>query len=268
MEKNISLSFERLWKHYITLCPSAVKIHDLLQSKGKLVNDHIAFRTFDDPRVNISVLAAHFEELGYATKGNYHFEDKKLNAVHLEHPEPLAPKVFISELISSAFSADLQTKLKQIVDEIPAKWHGNQDILFEGRLWSLPAYETYEFLRKESEYAAWLYVYGFCANHFTVYVNYLDAFKGLQELNDYLIAKGFTMNTSGGIIKGTPEVYLEQSSTMADRISVDFQEESHEIPGCYYEFAYRYKKGDAIFNGFVTQSADKIFESTDKKGQQ
>lgn len=265
MEKNISQTFDRLWKHYISLCPSALKIHDLLQSKGKLVNDHIAFRTFDDPRVNTSVLASHFEELGYSVKGNYHFEDKKLNAIHLEHWEPLAPKVFISELISTEFSGSLQTILKKVVDEIPDKWQGNKDIIFEGRLWGLPSYEIYEKLRKESEYAAWLYAYGFCANHFTVYVNYLDSFQGLADLNQFLMDHGFKMNTSGGIIKGDRSVYLEQSSILADKVIVDFEEGSYRIPGCYYEFAYRYQKGDSLFNGFVTQSADKIFESTDKK---
>jgi hypothetical protein len=265
MEKNYSQTFDRLWKHYVTLCPSALKIQQLLKSKGKLVNDHIAFRTLDDPRVNSRLLASHFEEFGFAVKGKYHFEEKKLHAIHMEHPDPLAPKVFISELISSAFSGNLQSVLKKVVDEIPQKWQGNKDIIFQGRLWSLPSYEIYENLRKESEYAAWLYVYGYCANHFTIYVNYLDAFHNLADLNKFLMDQGFSMNTSGGLIKGDPSVYLEQSSTLADKITLEFQEGSYEIPGCYYEFAYRYQKGDSIFNGFVTQSADRIFESTHKR---
>jgi len=38
----------------------------------------------------------------------------------------------------------------------------------------------------------------------------------------------------------------------------------HEIPTCYYEFARRYRDREgALFQGFVTASADKIFESTD-----
>ena len=155
-----------------------------------------------------------------------------------------------------------------IVEKMPEKWYGHKDLIFQGRLWDTPSYEIYEQLRAESEYAAWFYVYGFCANHFTVYVNYLETFKGLADLNDFLISKGFSMNSSGGIIKGSPSVFLEQSSILADSLKVSFKEEVYEIPGCYYEFAYRYKQGDRIFNGFVTQSADKIFESTDKKNKE
>src|SRR5690554_1172072 len=268
MKTDKNKTFERLWGHYITLCPSATKIHDLLQSKGDLINDHIAFRTLDDERINSHVLAAHFEEMGYSKKGDYHFDEKKLDAIHLEHPDPLVPKVFISELLSSEFSKELQSVLKAMVEEIPGKWYGNKDLIFQGRLWDVPSYTVYEQLRAESEYAAWFYVYGFCANHFTVYVNYLKAFEGLADLNDFLVSKGFSMNSSGGIIKGNPAVFLEQSSILADSIKVDFKEGTYTIPGCYYEFAYRYKQGDKVFNGFVTQSADKIFESTDKKDRE
>ncbi len=132
--KNYKQTFDRLWDGYITLCPSALKIQNLLQPKGKLVNDHIAFRTLDDSRVGIKVLASHFEELGYTLKGQYHFEDKKLNAIHLEHVDPLAPKVFISELISSAFSDSLQSTLKRVVNEIPEKWLGHKELVGQGRL--------------------------------------------------------------------------------------------------------------------------------------
>src|SRR5690606_38986680 len=121
-----------------------------------------------------------------------------------------------------------------IVEKMPEKWYGHKDLIFQGRLWDTPSYEIYEQLRAESEYAAWFYVYGFCANHFTVYVNYLETFKGLADLNDFLISKGFSMNSSGGIIKGSPSVFLEQSSILADSLKVSFKEEVYEIPGCYY----------------------------------
>ena len=41
--------------------PSAQKINEFFTSKGnQIFNDHVAFRTFDDPRVNIEVLAKPF----------------------------------------------------------------------------------------------------------------------------------------------------------------------------------------------------------------
>ncbi|MGL4896671.1 MAG: DUF1338 domain-containing protein, partial [Shewanella sp.] len=60
-----------------------------------------------------------------------------------------------------------------------------------------------------------------------------------------------------------PEVLLEQSSTMADTIAVEFSDGVLEIPSCFYEFALRYPKANGeLYTGFVAASADKIFEST------
>ncbi len=40
----------------------------------------------------------------------------------------------------------------------------------------------------------------------------------------------------------------------------------HQVPSCYYEFAKRYKDAKGkLYQGFVAASADKIFESTNKK---
>ena len=71
------------------------------------------------------------------------------------------------------------------------------------------------------------------------------------------------MNDAGGEIKGTPAELLEQSSIKSEMVPVDFKEGTHEIPGCYYEFARRYPDSDGkIYSGFIAKSADKIFEST------
>ena len=65
------------------------------------------------------------------------------------------------------------------------------------------------------------------------------------------------------MIKGSPEVLLEQSSTMADKVVVNFTDGDVEIPSCFYEFARRYPMDNGqLYTGFVAASADKIFEST------
>ncbi|MEW6134898.1 MAG: hypothetical protein AB1583_04195 [Bacteroidota bacterium] len=67
--------FEELWKIYTTQNPQVQQIYDLFIAEGeKVVNDHIAFRTFDDPRIDINVLSRPFIEAGYVEKGNYIFE--------------------------------------------------------------------------------------------------------------------------------------------------------------------------------------------------
>jgi hypothetical protein len=76
------------------------------------------------------------------------------------------------------------------------------------------------------------------------------------------------MNSSGGEVKGTPAECLEQSSTLAGKVKVDFIEGTFEVPACYYEFARRYKdKHGHLYTGFIAKSADKIFESTDVRQQ-
>ena len=52
---------------------------------------------------------------------------------------------------------------------------------------------------------------------------------------------------------------------MADKVKVQFTELDTEVPSCYYEFAKRYPDTNGkLYQGFVSKSADKIFESTNK----
>lgn len=256
--------FDRLWADYTTQNPSVKKVYDLFIEKGESVeNDHIAFRTFDDSRVNIDVLARVFVEAGYVYQGDYHFESKHLYAKHFEMTGQ--PRVFISQLKSADFSPFLQETVKKLVDQIPEKLLKSDELIYSGTSWEKPAFEIYEKLREESEYAAWLYVNGFCANHFTVSVNALKHFESLESVNQLIKDNGFRINDSGGEIKGDPSELLEQSSIRAEMIEVDFVEGKKEIPGCYYEFARRYAdKSGKLYSGFIAKSADKIFESTDK----
>ena len=56
---------------------------------------------------------------------------------------------------------------------------------------------------------------------------------------------------------------LEQSSTLADKVAVNFSDKTVKIPSCFYEFAKRYPLNNGqLYTGFVAASADKIFEST------
>ncbi|NLH51413.1 MAG: DUF1338 domain-containing protein [Bacteroidales bacterium] len=257
--------FEELWKIYTTQNPQVQQIYDLFTAEGeKVVNDHIAFRTFDDPRIDINVLSRPFIEAGYVEKGNYIFEEKKLVARHFEiEGNPEAPRVFISQLETAKFSPFLQSIVKSWIDNIPDEDAKAEDLIFKGNPWNKPSFEVYNKLREESEYAAWVYVFGFCANHFTVSVNYLKKFPEIAQVNAFLKSKGFLINDSGGEVKGTPAELLEQSSTKAGIIEVEFVEGKFTIPSTYYEFAKRYPdENGLLYGGFIAKSADKIFEST------
>ncbi len=257
--------FSKLWEDYTSQNPSAQKVYDLFVNEGEnVLNDHIAFRTFDDPRVNIDVLARVFIENGYEPKGEYEFEEKHLFAKHYEHrTDKSAPKVFISQLKTKDFSEFLQQTVKNSIDQVSEKDLQSDEIIYSGNIWGKPNYDTYLRLKNESEYAAWVYVYGFRANHFTININALNKYNTIEKVNQFLKDNEFLLNSSGGEIKGTKEQLLQQSSIMANHIRVEFVEGTYSIPGCYYEFAQRYPdENGELYKGFIAKSADKIFEST------
>ena len=263
MHTQVDTLFNAIWQNYIAITPSADAVHQLLASDDEtIVNDHVAFRTFDRSKINLDKLAAHFLALGYEAKGDYDFVAKKLTAKHFEHPNPRNPKVFISELRVDELSDTAIAIIDGMVDTIEDDAAQATNFLYSGTHWQVTA-EEYRLLLSESEYAAWMAAWGFRANHFTVSVNYLNSGLSLTEVNQNLKANGFKLNTSGGEIKGGPEVHLAQSSTMADNQDVTFSDETLEIPSCFYEFAQRYPLPNGeLYQGFVEASADKIFEST------
>jgi hypothetical protein len=260
--KNI---FSRLWAGYTHQNPSTQKVYDLFTSEGEtVINDHIAFRTFRHSDIGVDNLSKVFLKNGYQYMGDYHFEAKKLYAKHFEHKtDTEAPRVFISELLVNDFSPFLQATVTDWISHIPVPMRHSDELIYSGNVSGIPSFEVYEKLRTESEYAAWLYVNGFCANHFTVSVNRLKKLDSIQKVNAFLKSHGFLLNDAGGEIQGTPEELLEQSSIRAGMVKFNFTEGPNEIPGCYYEFAKRYPDSDGkLYSGFIAKSADKIFEST------
>lgn len=262
MHTSVENLFSQLWNNYLAVTPSAKKVHQLLETDSKIINDHVAFRTFNLPEVNIDKLAQHFIALGYEAAGEYHFEAKKLYARHYQHSNPEFPKVFISELLVDQLSIETQQIIQRLVSQIDTAVTANENFLFSGKCWDV-SFAEYQQLLEESEYAAWMAAYGYRANHFTVSVNHLAQFETLESVNGALKDANFTLNTSGGEIKGGADVFLAQSSTMADVTDVNFSDGVQQIPSCFYEFALRYPLPTGeLYQGFVAASADKIFEST------
>jgi hypothetical protein len=257
--------FQKLWDEYSTSNPSAGKIFNLFRSEGEeVVNDHIAFRTIDHPAVCIDKLSEPFRAAGFKEAGEYVFKDKHLFAKHFELPgNEKAPRVFISELKRKDFSEFVQKTFSDEMEKVLPSLPPARELIYAGSVFKPLSYDTYLKLREESEYAAWFYVFGFRANHFTVSVNWLKKHNDIYKVNELLKKNGYLLNTSGGEVKGTKEELLQQSSTMADIVKVKFDSGVYDIPLCYYEFAQRHKGPDGkVYSGFIPASADKIFEST------
>lgn len=263
--KTLPALLDKMWVDYININPLAKKIRDVLVNQGEEIqNDHIALRTFNHPRVTVDVIAKPFLDSGYKYIGDYHFPEKKLYAKHYEHADRSLPKIFISELKLEEFSPALRKTVSDLIEQIPQGLEHQFDFTSIGRPWKV-ATKTYQDLLKESDYAAWVSAFGYRPNHFTVFINNLKKYNDILKLNDFLKQEGFKLNSSGGEVKGSKEVCLEQSSTLANNIEVEFTDGKLTIPACYYEFAKRYPmKNGELYQGFVAASADKIFESTNR----
>ena len=253
----------KMWKDYSELNPHIIKVLQLIKNKetNKIINDHIALRTFNHKKINRHILSKYFVENGYKPIEDLFFTKKKLKATYYIHSDPSLPRIFISELLLESFSDSLQQIINKKIEEIDTELISNPIFLSSGIPWNPIDFETYKNIQKESDYASWVLAMGYIANHFTVSVTDCSYFKNLNQLNNYLKENGFEINSSGGEIKGSEKQGLEQSSIMSKEILVDFSDGSYNVPGCYYEFAYRYNN----FNGFITQSANHIFESTNEK---
>lgn len=263
---NLNQLLETMWKDYCQMNPQAALVYQALSKNNKhVLNDHIALRTFNHPKLGIKSLAKHFEKYGYQDSGEYFFKEKKLYAKHFEHKtNPDLPKIFISELELEKMPEFVQKVIHQVVESIPQNKIESEDFIYSGAHWPKD-FTTYTKLAEVSEYASWVYAWGFRPNHFTVNINQLEQFKDITDLNVFIKSLGVKLNASGGEIKGTPEELLEQSSTMANEETVEFTDGKHKVPACYYEFAKRYGMPDGkLYQGFIAKSADKIFESTNK----
>ena len=255
----------KMWDDYSNLNPYINKVLDLIKDKesNKIINDHIALRTFNHKKINRHTLSNYFINNGYKPIEDLSFTQKKLKATYYLHPDPALPRIFISELLLENFSDEFQRIINDKVNEIDIESISKPEFLSSGIPWSSIDYSTYKKIQSESDYASWVLAMGYIANHFTVSVTDCSFFKNLTQLNSYLKDNGFEINSSGGEIKGSVSQGLEQSSIMAKDIEIKFSDGSYKIPGCYYEFAYRYNN----FNGFITKSANHIFESTNEKSK-
>ena len=317
-----------LLSRYLERVPAAGRVVDLIVKRGDaIINDHIAFRS-----INIESILTIFIHLGYEVKMNhltnrpFNFESKKLTAVWLKHPNPAAPRVFVSQFRYPEGSK----KLQQIVDRYLANWsdpikaidlNSADDInnYLHTAQWPTPTYNDYCSLQDESEYVSWVLYNKYYLNHFTLSVHHLDSFKFNDELdivlknyhesymrhqseevltdavrmmkrkykkhffefNNWLSDNSFTMNAvKDGVMNISPDECLLQSSTKSESVAAEFDSGTHQIPGSYVEFAYRGIEDDRVKalvknglsishtdetfrrDGFETQNADKIFEST------
>lgn len=279
-----------LFDHYRKNVADVDKITNALLEKGvvnsqdDIVNDHIAFRTLGVPNLGIASFEKIFLAYGYTKRDYFYFEGKKLDAYWFAPPSEGYPRIFVSELRVHELSPGAQAIINKYtapissdpVDDIDLSNGKEAAAFLQKPLWDLPTSEEYQTLLKESEYAAWVIYNRYYLNHYTISIHELkDGYNTLEEFNDFLLSIGVKLNNSGGVIKTSEDGLLRQSSTVSALYNASFAEgKVLEIAGSYVEFAERsvlpaYKdlpKEEITSkhrrDGFETNNADKIFEST------
>lgn len=259
--------FDHLWTDYIRMAPRAATLKAVFERGGEtVVNDHVAFRTFDLDPIRIDALEPHILALGYKRFAPYAFPTKHLTAWGYVHTEKWQPRIFLSALDTSKLSPGAQTIVRELCTQIDPARIKDPSVFWSGRLWKPVTHAQYQSLLQESEYAGWLAAIGLRPNHFTISINHLNKHPSVDAVLQVAEAQGIAINTEGGRVKGTPAVLLEQGSTLADQQPMQFADGTFIVPTCYYEFALRHRDASGkLFDGFVPASADKIFESTNVK---
>lgn len=269
----------RYWKR----TPTAGLAMEFLESqqKGNLYFDHFAFRTFGVDGCGIDSLANTLLSFGYEKRDNLVFKNKKLNAYWFAPPVAELPRVFISELQVEALPEGAQAIIRKYTKEASAS---SKHLFLSGALgvlpWRTPALEDYRRLAEVSEYAAWTLVNGYSLNHTTISVHNLSKMNQIDDLVEALEKADFKLNSSGGVVKKSPDGGLLQISTLADTFPFRFEDgEEQVVTGPYIEFAQRLVLPEYAHlpqgeiqelhrrDGFEAGNADKIFESTSAVGK-
>lgn len=259
--------FDNLWADYMSMTPQANQISTMLRDRGEnIINDHVAFRTVGLGAITLLNLERQILALGYSRLAPYSFEEKHLDAWSYIHPDPSQPKIFLSSFRPLCMSEASLKIMLRIILKINSETLdlSSPSLFWRGRPWDPISWDEYQILAADSEYLAWVAALGIRPNHFTVNINHLNTIDSVEQMLELVESIGLKVNESGGRVKGKG-LLLEQGSTMASHMDVEFSDGVRSIPTCYYEFAKRHKGPDGeLFQGFVTSSADKIFESTNE----
>ena len=144
--------FAALWQKYTQVTPQALSIQTLFEGYGEqVINDHVAFRTFNNSPISLEKLEPQLIALGYQAYGAFRFENKHLKARCYRHNDDSnAP----SELLIDELPQECQDIIARYVAQIPSDAVQDPSIFYAGLVWPKPTQADYLTLAKHSEYAA------------------------------------------------------------------------------------------------------------------
>ncbi len=293
------LLIDKLWEQFIERVPNAGKYADLvLEKRGKVVIDHIAFRTFNahtgEQPEGIRAIKHILNFLGYVPVTKYKFPKNKLNSIHFEHPDQTLPKIFVSQLevndlpvwaqniindtVHNTYYllSDRSLELLRILEENKVLPNEAADYLVEDlvqyfrRPWNIPLKGDVLKINDVSQFGAWVLIHGNAVNHFAVLINEqnIKEWPDLETTYNALVAEGIPMKDT---IEGESGSILRQTATLASKEEVDVKDETI-FEKMVWTYAYielterNYVDVDGVrklFSGFLTGQANHLFNLTE-----
>lgn len=292
------LLFDRLWNKYIERVPYGKIYTDLVTEKGgKIVIDHIAFRTFNshtgEQPEGIRAIKHILNFLDYKPVAKYSFSKKKLSAVHFEHPDEMFPKIFVSQLEvselpewaqqivnnrihnTSYLLTDKSIELLGILGEsgvlpIEAAEYLVEDLVgYFRRPWNIPLKENVLKMNDVSQYGAWVLLHGNSVNHFAILFNsqLVKEWPDLEATCKALVEAGVPMKDE---IEGEQGSKLRQAATQAVKeevkVKVENGFEKMVWTYAYLELTERNLIDEngtlKLFSGFLGAQASHLFDTT------
>jgi hypothetical protein len=235
----MSQILDQLWNAYAAHVPYAGTFEKL--AGAQLRNDHVAFRSLKG-KGGIEPIAAFFELQGWHRRGSYDFPDAHLDAIYLGQDGE--PRIFISQLRAE----ELSPRAREILEQLPEPGPVRDISSFRAPGIAVAEGELLE-LERESQYGAWLLLFGREVNHFTASV------PDVEEWQRRMKQAGIPMKQE---IEGAPGAGLRQTATKAAPRKVQLRERAREWPYAYLEIAER----NGGFDGFVAAQARQLFEMT------
>jgi hypothetical protein len=289
------LIFDKLWEQYVERVPYARQYADLVVEKGgKVVIDHIAFRTFNahtgEQPEGIRAIKHILNFLGYKQVSEYKFPKKNLNSTHFEHPDETLPKIFVSQLeindlpnwaqniinetVHNTFYLlnDRSLELLAVLEENGSLPHEAADFFVDDvvqyfrRPWNIPLKEEVLKMNDISQFGAWVLVHGNAVNHFAILVNdqNVKEWPDLETTINALTEAGIPMKKN---IEGEPGSKLRQTATLATKEEVDVKGEVG-FEKMFWTYAYLelvergyFNEGgeQKLFQGFLGEQAKHFF---------
>lgn len=244
---------------YLSLAPRANAAYDFLDPEGSHL-DHVAFRAFNVGKYTIDTLEPLLLSKGFHHTGDYRFPDRHVKARSYSSSGSV-PRIFLSELLVQ----ELPPFAQDIIASLVATTDDTGTDPFCDIPWRVVKHDEYQKLLSVSEYAAWVAANGLLPNHLTVNVTPSRVSTAISSL----MRQGFKISNVGGVVKGGPNVLLEQGSTVADVRRLGDGEKMFDVATAYCEFATRWSDPvtGQVFDKFVEGSADNIFDSTNLQKQ-